>query len=186
MQDFKILGHINLLLTLDLTSLDRLGMVMVQLSGLIRGSQVEVYPISFIQAYSSQVSNQTLGSADTSISNLIDNGAWVRKINIPDHKQNCIQRTSNPGGSDKWVWMENTSKSFSFKSTWQVCRTIYLHFQFRNLIWYSKICPKMVYYLYKAVHNKLLTRDRLHKFGIIRNCSCPVQPRCGNLVSSIF
>ena len=80
---------------------------------------------------------------------------------------------------DHWVWTGNSNGLFSFRSAWNICRSEGQVSQLHKLIWFPGHCPKMKIFLLRALSDKLLTKDRLHLFGVVQaNCCvlCNEQP----------
>ena len=77
--------------------------------------------------------------------------------------------------SGDWLWSSNltsTANHLSLRLAWQVCRLQHAPFPFFDILWHPRHCPKWSYCLYRALLNKLPTRDRLFRFGIIEDTVC--------------
>jgi hypothetical protein len=73
---------------------------------------------------------------------------------------------------NNWIWEGNSAHKFNMHSAWEAIRTKHGLFQMADVLWHSYHCPKFSYCLYKALLNKLPTRDRLCRFGIIQDSVC--------------
>lgn len=112
------------------------------------------------------------GSSDhnmlSHVCSLITEGTWQQTIPGLEQLWQSILAIKLEGDEDSWVWLENASGKFSFGSAWQVCRAKHHQFQFFDVLCHTNYCPKTSYCLYKAMLNRLPTRERLVRFGILQ------------------
>jgi len=77
--------------------------------------------------------------------------------------------------SGDWLWSSNltsTTNHLSLRLAWQVCKLQHAPFPFFDILWHPRHFPKWCYCLYRALLNKLPTRDRLFRFRIIEDTVC--------------
>ena len=94
---------------------------------------------------------------------------WDSILKMDIHAQN----------SDTWVRTETAKGDFTFKTAWELARQPGETFEFHQLIWIPAHCPKMATCILRALKKKLLTQDKLIKFGVIQGnvcCLCNSQP----------
>ncbi|XP_021848076.2 uncharacterized protein [Spinacia oleracea] len=77
------------------------------------------------------------------------------------------------GVSPQWL----TSTKYSIKEMYQLHLTQRDNVQWHRYVWNRLSIPKHRFILWLATQDKLKTRTRLHKFGVVDDCLCPI---CGS------
>lgn len=90
---------------------------------------------------------------------------WNTALSVSaDHQQQWYIRYMRPMALDGKL-----AQTFIFITAFDICRDVIPGFPFPNVV--SNYCPKESYCLLKAILNRLLSRGRLHAFGILQQ-SC--------------
>ncbi|XP_020250145.1 uncharacterized protein LOC109827551 [Asparagus officinalis] len=119
-----------------------------------------------------QINPHLTGTEDWSVAHIIQQSQWhvVLPCLFP-----IIQYISNIkiiGQDDQWFWLPNANGKFTFESAWNQVRTSYPSYEFFNVVWFPSSNPKMACCMLKSLYNRLATRDRLFRFGIISAVEC--------------
>ena len=107
---------------------------------------------------------------DSSVADMVQEGEWkwptdwvtdfpvLNHLNVPN-----IQ----PSKQDKLNWIDNNGniKKFCVKNVHAVLKIDDEKVNWGPLLWFSQGVPKHCFILWMAIHNKLLTHDRLKKWG---------------------
>ncbi|XP_020243416.1 uncharacterized protein LOC109821658 [Asparagus officinalis] len=105
----------------------------------------------------------------TANAKILDSGTWKFIIQSRDLVSPYLQWSD---ATTNWKWISNSTAGFTFSSAWNICRSLHPQTQFYDILWHPKNCPKFSHCLYKALINRLPTRERLCKIGIIQESSC--------------
>lgn len=104
---------------------------------------------------------------------LLDSGTIKFIMEARDVSAQFITRTQDQDrDSETLTWTGNSANNFSYASAWDVSRVRYPNFELYDVLWHQFHCPKWSYCLYKALSGKLLTRDRMLRFGMIQDAKC--------------
>jgi len=109
------------------------------------------------------------------VDRLILHGEWKLSISSLSAEWNLILKTdihAQGTSSDFWMWIANAKGDFTFQSAWNLIRQVGIFFEFQQLVWSPANCPKMAICLLRSLNRKLLTKERLLKFGIIQENVC--------------
>ena len=72
----------------------------------------------------------------------------------------------------KWIWTASSLRIFTFTSAWNISGIPSPSFALSEVVWCQTTCPKISCCLLRALSNRLLTKSRPLKFGIIDNDDC--------------
>ncbi|XP_020271020.1 uncharacterized protein LOC109846208 [Asparagus officinalis] len=112
------------------------------------------------------------GTENWSVSHIIHNSQWQFSLSGLIPLKQSILNIQISGHEDYWFWLHNPKGKFSFASAWNHVRTVYPKFDLFNVVWFPCFAPKMACCLLKSLLNRLATRDRLFRFGIILTEDC--------------
>lgn len=91
--------------------------------------------------------------------------------NLPDYKPKCNRE-------DKVEWVLNSEKEFSCKSAWQALRTQYPQVEWAGLVWHKEYIPRCSLICWLASKNRLRTKEKLHRWGIVTDEVCVLCGQC--------
>jgi hypothetical protein len=121
------------------------------------------------------INYQGLSIANTlnwKVSKLIWDNKWTSILPALKVIWNYISDTPISGLQDKWTWLGNNSGSFTLSSAWNITRLHNDDYEFYNMVWFASSTPKMSCCLLKGLLDRLPTKARLMRFGIIDSASC--------------
>jgi len=117
-------------------------------------------------------SNPYASTLSWKVSNIIEGGQW--KLSWPSLGQIWNEIISIPISEyqDCWIWTASANEKFTLSSAWELSRAKYPIADYHSVIWFPNACPKFSCCLLRAIHDRLLTRQRLLNFGIINTNDC--------------
>jgi hypothetical protein len=111
------------------------------------------------------------------VSNLISNSQWCPLIPSLTTVWEYISNIAILGNDDQWKWTVNPTGIFSLKDAWNSIRDPHEAFELFDIVWLHSPSPKMACCLLKGILDRLPTKSRLMRFGIIDSTSCAL---CGS------
>jgi hypothetical protein len=117
-------------------------------------------------------SNQIASTYTWKVCRIIRNTNWTCLIPLLNSVWPSIVEIQIQQEEDHWLWTVCSSGHFSFTSAWNHCRISGPLFDLHDIVWFPESSPKMSCCLLKALYDKLPTRARLHRFGIINFSHC--------------
>lgn len=125
----------------------------------------------------------SLGNVNERVSSIVEND----KINSSLHSATReIQSEVNQvhvlasGQTDYFEWCGGGS--FSFHKAWDMIRRRDSTMTFHKVIWHAKNANKMSFISYLAANNRLYTKDRMVRFGMIDENTCCL---CGHFEETV-
>lgn len=115
------------------------------------------------------------------VAHLISNAHWNHLLPSLSSVWEYILSVQIIGGNDSWRWKCTAGGSFSLKSAWNIARYHHANFALASVVWFPNQSPKMACCLLKGLLNRLPTKDRLLRFGLINSHICVL---CENDIES--
>ncbi|XP_062005578.1 uncharacterized protein LOC133722723 [Rosa rugosa] len=98
-------------------------------------------------------------------------------------------KTPKPSREDEYIWGPSSNGRFSIKSaTWLQYDHLHKYNQSKLIykLWNLNVQPKIKIFGWLLLRGRLKTRDRLSKFGIINDNSCPLCNRDNETADHLF
>jgi hypothetical protein len=112
------------------------------------------------------------GTQDWKVSNIFHNQIWNLHHSFLHSIRDLIQDVHLSDTTDTWLWIPTSTMDFCLASAWDVTRLQGAKFNLHNVFWFPSASPKMSACALKAFHDRLPTRERLKRFGIINEDLC--------------
>ncbi|GJW64883.1 RNA-directed DNA polymerase, eukaryota, reverse transcriptase zinc-binding domain protein [Tanacetum coccineum] len=124
------------------------------------------------------------------VQELIKDGCW----NWPEGWNEKFPQVSNIGvpnnksESDKVVWRTNEGRitDFNVSQAYYDMSTQWNSVSWRKIVWFSHCIPKHAFIMWMAINGKLMTQDRLKRWGIYDMMVCPLCKKGEESHSDLF
>jgi len=103
---------------------------------------------------------------------IIDNGSFSLTEPTLISYWHIIRQIDISTKADSWCCTVSRTGQYTFKFAWNVVREIDNPFYLYSIVWIPNVVSKMSLCLLRAIHNKLLIRDKLTTIGVIDSADC--------------
>ncbi|XP_077233401.1 uncharacterized protein LOC143875681 [Tasmannia lanceolata] len=109
------------------------------------------------------------------LSDICMDGIWKPQLYIPslrDEKAVLSQIILSDDECNHPIWKPATDGAYNTKSGWDTLRNKTPKPPWPATIWYQGHIPRFAFTAWKAMHNKMLTKDRIRSYGIMIDPIC--------------
>ena len=111
---------------------------------------------------------------DSRLSDYILNDRWQFPTPVSDDLRRMIQAlpSFDANNVDSVEWVPNRNKQFSVAYAKELLRTHGNKVEWFNIVWFHGYVPKFAFIEWMLFKDRLLTRDKLRKWGCIQEDNC--------------
>ncbi|GJR79973.1 RNA-directed DNA polymerase, eukaryota, reverse transcriptase zinc-binding domain protein [Tanacetum coccineum] len=115
-----------------------------------------------------------------------DSWGWKSMLKIRDDIKNHVWydigegRLSNKDNKVLWVTNVGDKVRFTTKQAWEDLRDNWPLVNWRHVVWFNQIIPRQAFIMWMAVHDKLLTQDKIERWKQNDDLKCGFCKQCGD------